>query len=350
MRQQRSLGTARRWVIFAALLAALAVLAGAATVGRAATDATLTTSVKVLNDQSPLVPGTPTPGGNIGYELNLLNDPTNTNTFNHIKFTDTIGAGGTVVYVNTTANVSCSGKGSATLSCTSAQLASSESLDVIVIFKTPTNGTGSVHNVWDGTYAPVGTSNKRTPNKSFNIATDRLYTDSASGTVDQSLALPNDGLSAGGTFSAAVTMPNGFLHNDYVGVTVQTISGATPPSDCTNCQGFQEKLTIPLASSFTTTGPFGDGTQTDTHYFTWQLHVDGSLLPTSFKPAGVWHTDDAGQHGQYLPTCATDSTGNPLPPTSAPGLCVSSFTTKKNDKNYLTYYGLGVNNGNNWAG
>jgi hypothetical protein len=358
MRLFRSFGTARRGVIFAALLVALAVLAGAATVGRAATDATLTPHVTVLNDPGPLVLGTPTPGGNIGYELNLLNADTNTNTFNHIKFTDTIGAGGTVVYLSTTANVSCSGKGSSTITCTSAQLASGESLDVIVIFKTPTDGTGAVHNVWDGTYAPVGTANKRTPSKSFNVDTARTYTDSASGTVDQSLALPSDGLSAGSTFSAAVTMPNGFRNNsagaavNYVGVTVQTISGAGTPSGCTNCQGFQEKLTIPLASSFSTTGPFGDG-----HYFTWQLHVDGSLLPTSFKPVGVWHEEDGGgcpsnpnSPSCYLPACATDASGNPLPPTAAPGLCVSSFTTKKNAKDYLTYYGLGVNNGSNWPG
>jgi hypothetical protein len=362
MRLLGSFGKARRAIVFAALLLALAVLAGAATIGRAATDATLTPTVKVLNDPGPLVLGTPTPGGNIGYELNLLNAPTNTNTFNHIQFTDTIGTGGTVVYLSTTANVSCSGKGSSTITCTSAQLASGESLDVIVIFKTPTDGTGQVHNVWTGNYAPVGTSNKRTPNKSFNIDTPRDYTDSASGTVDQSLALPNDGLSAGGTFSAAVTMPkNGFLHTDYVGVTVQTLTGVTPPSGCTNCQPFQEKLTIPLASSFTITGPFGDGTTTDTHYFTWQLHIDGSLLPTNFKPVGVWHEEDGGgcpnnPNSQlsppncYLPTCATDANGNPLPPTSAPGECVSSFTTKKNDKNYLTYYGIGVNNGSNYGG
>jgi hypothetical protein len=350
MRLQGSFGTARRWLVFGTLLVALAVLAGAATVGRAATDAALTTQVTVLNDPGPLVLGTPTPGGNIGYELTLTNDPANTNTFNHIKFTDTIGTGGTVVYVSTSANVSCSGKGTGTLSCTSAQLASGESLNVIVIFKTPSDGTGVVHNVWDGTYAPVGTSNRRTPSKSFNVPTDRNYADSESGNLAQSLALPNDGLAAGGSFSAAVTMPNGFLHTDYVGVTVETISGATPPGDCANCQGFQEKLTIPLASSFSTTGPFGDGTTTDTHYFTWQLHVDGSLLPTSFKPVGVWHTDELGANGQYLPTCATDSSGHALPPTSAPGLCVSSFTTKKNDKNYLTYYGIGVNNGSNWPG
>ena len=358
MRQLRSLGTARRWVIFAALLAALAVLAGSATIGRAATNGTLTSTVTVLNDQSPLVLGTPTPGKNIGYELKLSNDPPNTNTLNHIAFTDTIGNKGTIVYLSFSANASCSGKGTSTLSCTGSQLAVGEFIDVIVLFSTDPKGTGTISNVFTGTYAPASnnnTNNRTDPTKKFTITTDRQYADSESGGLAQSLTLPGDLLSvATGQFAATATMPSGqFLHDkNYVGVTLETLTGtdATPPAGCTNCVNFKVKTTIPLATAYTTTGPFGDGTTTDTHYYTWKIFVPGSLLDPNFKPVGVWHTDNDGGNSGYLPACATDASGNALPPTSAPGLCVSSITTKKNDPNFVTYSGIGVNNGNNWAG
>src|SRR5438876_3767717 len=117
MRHLVRFGTGRL-VALAALVAALVVVAGAATVGHAATNGTLTPTVTVLNDQSPLVLGTPTPGGNIGYELKLSNEVTNTNTLNHIAFTDTIGSKGTIVYLSASSNTTCSGFGSSTLSCT----------------------------------------------------------------------------------------------------------------------------------------------------------------------------------------------------------------------------------------
>jgi hypothetical protein len=227
-----------------------------------------------------------------------------------------------------------------------------------VLFSTDPKGSGTITNTFAGTYAPgtLNNTNKRTdPTKRFSVDTLRQYADSANGGVAQSLTLPGDALDVGqtGQFSAAVTMPSGFLHNNpYVGVTLENFSGAnaTPPTACTNCQAFKTKTTIPLATTFTVTGPFGDWTTTDTHYYRWQMFVPSSLLDPNYHPVGVWHVDNNGGNGGYLPNCAVDSQGNALPPTGAPGLCVSSMTTKKNLPSYLTFEGLGVNNGSSWPG
>src|SRR2546430_17669775 len=102
---------ATRLLALAGLIAALA-LSGAAKVGLAGTNGTLTHTVTVLNDQSPLILGTPTPGGNIGYDLNLNN--TSTNMLNHVAFPDTIGSRGTILHVNAPPNVLFSGLGTST--------------------------------------------------------------------------------------------------------------------------------------------------------------------------------------------------------------------------------------------
>ena len=72
-----------------------------------------------------LILGQPTPGGNIGYDLNLNNK--STNTLNHIVATDTVPSPATIAFFSAPAGVSCSGLGTNTLTCTSAQLSAGSS-------------------------------------------------------------------------------------------------------------------------------------------------------------------------------------------------------------------------------
>jgi len=149
---------------------------------------------------------------------------------------------------------------------------------------------------------------------------------------------------------SAVTLPPGFLNNfKFVGVTLQNFSGsaATPPTGCGGsftCQLFETATTIPAASAFGTTGPFFNGSPTNVAAYTWSFTIP---VPNNFKAQGVWHTDDFGQNGGAVPTCAL-SGGNPVPPTAAPGICLVSKTVDKK-KNLATYSGLGINNGHTWG-
>src|SRR5438045_2242028 len=155
MRLLRSFGTARRLVAFAALLVALAVVAGAATVGRAADNGTVDPTItSVLNDDTTnLVAGTPTPGKNIGYTFTFRN--TGTNTLNHIVFNAWISnvqlqlgvkpgtsAVGNALYAKFTtdnpnqAPIVCSNTPTQTLTCTQSQLAAGDSWSLTIIFST----------------------------------------------------------------------------------------------------------------------------------------------------------------------------------------------------------------------
>jgi hypothetical protein len=342
-----------RLVLLLALIAALALGGAAAKISSAATNGVLTANATVLNDQNPLVLGAPSPGGNIGYDLSVING--STNTVNHLVFTDTIGNKGTVVFINAPANVSCSGMGTSTLSCTSVQLASGAGFDVIVLFSTDPNAVGGVDqiiNTGSGTYAPQSnnTSNNRTDGtKSFTFPTvPRTY---AAG-KDQSLALANDPLNTGGGFFvSSVRMPPGFLHsNNYVGVTLQNNPGVLPANAstvCPTCQPFQVQTTIPLASTVDSpNNPFlvmGVGGSTDP--YTWSFTIP---VPKGFKPTGVFHEDDNLANPQLLPTCQTVG-GQPVPLTVAPGICVSSMTVSKGSQWTVTYSGIGVANGYGWG-
>ena len=226
--KSRNVG-AWRLAAFAALFTVLA-LSGAAKVGHATTNGVLTPTVTVLNDQSTLVLGTPTPGQNVGYDIQIANPTDNPNTLNHIAFTDSI-PGGKIVYVQAGPGVTCSG--TTTLSCTSQQLSSGESFDVIVLFQTDQNGTGSFDNNLNGTYAPASqnTKNNRTdPTKQFSLTTTRFYADAQSGSLAQSLLLPTGSNGQGqlqviGSVgqSGSVAMPPGFLNaNHYVGTTLRS--------------------------------------------------------------------------------------------------------------------------------
>jgi hypothetical protein len=346
-------GRARtRLALLAALGAALA-LAGAAKIGYAATNGTLTTSISVLNDSNPLILGQPTPGGNIGFHINVSNQ--STNTLNHLVFTDTNGANNTIVYLNFTGTGTCSGLGTGTLSCSSTQLHNGDQLDITVLFATDSGaapGSG-LANILDGTYAPQSnnSSNSRTdPTKQFHQETDRTYAGGAGIFLGQSLLLPFDQhgqgkLTVGGVVgqSAAVTMPSSsFFNTAFVGTTLQTKSGnvALPPAGCpATCQQFETDTTIPTASTFAP-DPFFDGTNANA--YTWTFTIP---IPNSFKPTGVWHTDDTGANGFAVPLCSK------VPVTSPPGICMTGTPTvdKRSNPHTATYSGIGVVNGHGWG-
>jgi len=307
MRLFRSFGTARRAAVFAVLLVALAVLVGAASVGRAATNGVVTTKIlSVLNDTGTLVKGTPSPGKNIGYTYSIAND-VSSNTINHVRLKFWISsdsAGTTVVgavkkVLSDDATLSCSG--SPVLTCTESQLAAGGVINITVIFST--NATpASNEKIWPnftGTYAPASqndTNKRQDPTKTFtvdNTGFDRSYAPTSfnpdgtiNNTFSQSLALVDDVLGVGdtGQFSANVTMPKGFLHsNNYVGVTLQNFSGLTPPVECKTCIGFKTVTSIPLAPDFTSAsgGPFYDGSTSNS--YTWTIKIPGAVQPPGFK-------------------------------------------------------------------
>jgi hypothetical protein len=338
-----------------AALFGVLVLSGAAKVGHAGTTGELSATVTVLNDaEAGLVLGTPTPGKNIGYDLFITNG--STNTLNHLAFTDTIGNKGSIVYLNADSATSCTGFGTATLSCTSGQVAAGASFHVIVLFQTDPNGSGTIVNTLKGTYAPgsQNTTNHRTdPTKSFNLATNRFYADTANGSFAQSLALPTDSLSAGGPGqSSTIKLPPGFVNsNNYVGTTLQNLSGTAAPvpplTVCGTCLHFDSDVTIPLAKNYGTGGPFLNALLQGTPY-TFTIQIPGGLLTNGFKPSGVWHQDGAGNIVQ-LTACAVDSNNNPIPLTTDPGICIASLTQLKNSKDVVAIV-LGFSNGRYWVG
>ena len=345
----------RRALAVVGLLAAVAVVAlgGAIKVGRAASANPVSWTFTVLNDVSATIPGQPTPGGNIGYELKGAADQGQ--TANHLVLTESIGSAGKVVYIGSTGNpgLSCSGLNTATLSCSLSQLKAGGTFDVVVLFKTdPTATPGStVSNTVVGSFdpqTPNGTNNRQTDTFGPTTPQTRVYAGLSDGSLSQSLGLKNDALVAGGTQTSSVNLPPGFLNNfKFVGVTLQNFSGpaATPPTGCGGsftCQPFETATTIPAASAFGTTGPFFDSTNVDA--YTWSFTIPVS---NNFKPQGVWHTDDNNQNGGPIPTCAI-SGGNPVPPSAAPGICLVSKTVNKKT-NRATYSGLGINNGHAWG-
>jgi uncharacterized repeat protein (TIGR01451 family) len=355
---------ARAWrsltvVAFVALLA----LTGAARVGHAATNGALTPTITVLNDNpdgsNGLILGQPTPGGNIGYRLNLNNQ--STNTLNHIVISDTVPGTASVVFFSAPTGVSCSGQGTNTLTCTSSQLTAGAQFAVTVLFSTDPNGTpgtGVVQNVFSGTYAPQSqnTSNNRTdPTKTFNIAgpADRTYAGGGVGTfLAQSLLLPKDSHGQGQLHvdgsagqSSDVTMPPGFLNsNNYVGTTLQNLIGT---AGCTTCLTYQTNVVMPLAPTFFPGSPFWTGTVAQPFQVT--IKIPGSAFDSKFKPSGVWHKDDSpGSLATQLPNC-TYVNNVPQPQLALQGICVGSLVQAKGSKDIIAIE-WALSNGSYWIG
>jgi hypothetical protein len=334
----------RRALVVLGLLAALAVvvLGGAIKNGRAASAPKISWTFTVLNDTGN-TPAAPTPGGNIGYELTGTADQGQ--TANNLILTESIGEKGKVVSISSTGNpgLSCSGLNTTTLSCSLNALLPGGTFDVVVLFKT--NSTASpgsnVSNRVVGNF-----DNKDTFGPTALVV--RHFSGLGNGSLSQSLTLPGDALTAGGVQKSGVTMPPGFLNNfSFVGVTLQNFSGSavTLPPGCGGsftCQPFMTATTIPAASTFGTSGPFFNGSNVAA--YTWSFTIP---VPNNFKAHGVWHTDDNNQNGAAIPECVFSS-GNPLPPTAAPGICLVSKAV--NPQTHLaTYSGLGINNGHGYG-
>jgi hypothetical protein len=364
MRLEGTSGTARRLVAFAALLTALAVVAAAATVGRAANTNPISATFTVLNDVSATVPGQPSPGGNIGYALAGQN--TSTSVVNHFVFSETIGSKGKVVYLDFH-GVSCSGLGTDTVSCQLKQLGAGATFDVTALFQTDANatpGSNIVNHV-------VASFDSQTPNTKNSRTTDtfapcdgvtspsttspcdvtRTYAGNADGSLAESLALQNNVLNAGGSQTSNITLPPGFLNGfNFVGASLENFSGtqAPLPTNCPNCQPFRTKITIPTAAIFGTGGPFRNAaSQTAPYTASFTIQV-----PPNFKPLGVWHSEsNDGSGGAYLQACDTNAT--PIFPTTGTtaGLCSLPITTqKKGNAVFVTYTFIGVVNGSNYGG
>jgi hypothetical protein len=364
MRLLGSLGTARRLVAFAALFVALAVLAGAAKVGHAATTNPISATFTVLNDVSATVPGQPTPGGNIGYKLAGSN--TSASVVNHFTFTESIGVKGKVVYLDYH-GLSCAGFGTDTVSCQLKQLGANGTFDVTALFQTDasaTPGSSIVNHV-------VASFDSQTPNTKNNRTTDtfapcngiaspsttspcdvtRYYEGKTDGSLAESLSLKDEALSANGGLTSNLKMPPGFLNSfNYVGASLENFSGtsATPPAACPNCLAFKTKATIPAAAMFGTGGPFLDlSGNTDAYLLTFTVAAS-----SNYKPQGAFHSDsDDGTGGAYLAACQLNPDGTAIAPTSSPGLCTWKITSqKKGNVVFYTYWVVGVANGSNWPG
>src|SRR5262249_20328450 len=119
----------------------------------------------VLNDVSSTVAGQPSPGGNIGYDATVAN--TGTSTANHFVLTESIGAGGSTVLVQSWLNgvlVTDVCTGGTTLTCTIKQFPSGSTFRVSVLFQTPNPpGSPTVTNTFVGTFDPqtTGPPNQR---------------------------------------------------------------------------------------------------------------------------------------------------------------------------------------------
>jgi hypothetical protein len=343
-------GAATRRLITLVAVAALAI-GGAAVVGGAA-NGIVTPTITNLNSVNPLIAGQPTPGGNVGYDLQLTN--TSRNTINHVTLGDTNGPTNTVVYFSSPdPAVTCTGLNTPTLNCTREQFTAGSTFDITVLFKTDAGATpgATLTNTFSGTYdpqTPNSTNNRR--NDTFAATSSSTYA-GAGVFLSQSLALPGETLSAGGSGqTSSLTMPGSFLNNlAFVGTSLQNLSGtpAAPPASCPTCLSFKTSIEMPKAPAFGTGGPFLDPSLT-AKPFTWTINLPGSLLGHGFAPAGVWHQDDNGNTVK-LAFCARDANQNPIPPTTAPGICLTSLTQSQPSQNIVAT-GIALSNGSYWIG
>jgi uncharacterized repeat protein (TIGR01451 family) len=332
-------GVGARWFGGGLLVLALGVLAlaGGATVGQAANQPSiLFPKPVVLNDLSSTIPGQPSPGGNIGYTVTVSNS--GTSTANHITVTETINAG-TLVYVSTTGGLVCPAVTStpvSTLTCSIDKIQPNASISVTTLFRTDPSALPGSNVTTDFVVGFDSQTNGQPNRKTLTDSITRKIAGNADGSLAQSITLHGEKLAATGAGQTSdLTMPDGFLNNfPYVGAQLLNTSDSSP---CVGCAPFETDITIPPASTFGTGGPFLN-TLLEAKPFKWSLTLPGALLPKSFKLHGVYH-DDA-----LLSMCAVDSSGNPVPPTAAPGICVATLQQTPNTKT-ITATGLAVTNG-----
>jgi uncharacterized repeat protein (TIGR01451 family) len=333
----RRLGGVRaRWfgAGFVVLALGVVALAGGAGIGQAASQPSLAfPPVTVLNDVSATVPGQPSPGGNIGYTVNVSNN--GTSTANHISVTETISAG-TLVYVSVTGGITCPAVAPvSTLTCSISKIEPGGSISVTTLFRTDPNALPGSAVTANFVIGFDSQTNGQPNRKTLTDSQTRTIAGNADGSLAESITLHGDKLAAAGAGQTSeLTMPSGFVNNfPYVGAQLLNQADSAP---CTGCAPFKTDITIPPASLFNTVGPFWNGTLAAP--FAWKLTLPGSLLPKGFKLHGVFHD------GALLPTCAVDLAGNPVPTTTAPGICVATLVQVPNTKT-ITATGLALANG-----
>ncbi len=326
----------RSWIkaSLLALIVLLVALAGAASTGHAAASPDVSiTGFKVLNDISATIPGQPSPGGNIGYDLTVANN--GTSVANHLSLTETIGATGALVYVNAT-GVSCNRPAPSvtTLTCTISKLGVGATFEIVVLFRTDPNGTPGSNVTNHTVLAFDSQTNGQSNQKTVPLDTTRTLAGNADGSLAESISLHGEKLAADGNGqTSALTMPDGFVNNfSYVGARLENELAAPL---CLGCPGFDTAITIPPASTFTSSGPFYDGLTTEP--FTWTLTLPGSQVPKGFKVTGVYHD------GVLIPPCSF-AAGSPSPNTTGMGICVATLTVDKKTK-AITATGLALANG-----
>lgn len=333
-------GRARARIAGALLLLVVALVAfggGASSVRAAGAPGVVITDFTVLNDDTVnTVPGQPTPGGNIGYAITVQNN--GTSTANHLSLSQTIGSTGAVVYVDAS-GISCPAVTSppaSTLSCHVTKLDPGVSFTVTVLFRTDAAALPGTDVTDNAVLAFDSQTNGPSNQKTVSAAQTRTLAGGTENALSESIALHGDKLTApGGGQSSDLTMPAGFLNGiPFVGASLENSVDSAP---CTGCAPFKTEITIPTASSFSTSGPFLNALLTAAP-FTWSLTLPGSLLPKGFKLHGVFH------NGSLLPLCAVGTDGAPQPLITAPGICVATLHQTPSTKT-ITATGLALTNG-----
>jgi len=324
-------------VVLVALALAVLALAGAATNGRAAgSPGVVVTSFTVLNDDGLTIPGQPSPGGNIGYDIQVSNN--GTSVANHISLSQTIGSTGTVVYVAST-GISCPAVTStptSTLTCQISKLAVGASFDITVLFRTDSNAAPGSAVTDTAVLAFDSQTNGVSNQKTVTQQQTRILAGELDGSAAESLALHGEKLTAlaaaGVGQTSDITMPDGFVNGfNFVGASLQNGSA---PALCLHCPAFKTQITIPTATTFTTSGPFFNTLGT-ADPFSWKLVLPGSQVPNGYKLRGVFHNDSVTP----LPLCS-------LVPAAltVDGVCVVTLQQDSKTKE-ITATGLGLSNG-----
>jgi uncharacterized repeat protein (TIGR01451 family) len=337
---------ARGWIGAALLVTALCglALAGAASTGHAAASPGIVPTLTLLNnDVDKFVPST---GGNIGYEVTFTND--GTSVANHLSVTETIGATGSIAYVNpavsstgpnatpnslgpspTPMTCTTAPSSASTLTCTLDKLQPGAYVDVIVLFRTTGQIGDNLHNtgVLGFDSQLNGVSNHKTV--SFDDASlDRTIagpTGSNELSIAQSIFLITDSLAANGGGQSSSLSMNGFSHGfPYVGGQLKNVTASALP--CQHCPAFATDMSIPLAATLNSNSPFYD-TSTTTP-FTWSVTLNA--IPNGYKFTGVYHD------GVFIPPC-TSTTPNTTTP-----ICTTLITKTKTS---ITVTGLSLING-----
>jgi hypothetical protein len=322
------------------VVAAVAVLAGAAGSGRAATGIDVQLSPLIGSGQNVIQEVSP--GGNIGYQLLVRNSGDSNVAQVTIAVTSDVAT-----YVDSAVSDSssvspvCAGSGTS-LTCTppAGKLSPGDQFTIFVRFRAPAVAppTDEITTRATVTVAARTVGGSQT-NGTSTTSSDPVVTATGAASVDSlsTFARGNESSQTGqlGTIHPQrfqVSLPSSLL-GDTFGVALSLADQSAAPI-CPSCLSWLTKVTIPLASQVTNVGnPFYDGTANP---YTWTMQ---SLYPAGFKPSGVAYLDDTGVLHFPLPAC-----GGGAPSVSAP-VCVDTLVQDKKTK-ILTATGRGIENGN----